>query len=71
MRDVDYLWKVRCSETGDLVGDCGCYWCQDEIEVDLDDYDYHDSDWDDEDEEEFLSELTWDEEEEEDDDWLE
>lgn len=32
--NYDYLWKVRCPESGYLVGECGCTYCFDEFELD-------------------------------------
>lgn len=39
----DYLYKIRCPESGYLVADCGCLYCFDEFEMDAD-YDYGDDD---------------------------
>lgn len=49
MSHNDFLWKVRCTETGSFVGDCGCIYCFDEFsldELDPDDFDFdiHDED---------------------------
>ena len=44
----DYLWKIRCSESGDLVGDCGCIYCFDEFDLsESDDWANLDDDWSD------------------------
>lgn len=56
----DYLWKIRCPESGYIVADCGCLYCYDEFELDSEfeyEYEYLEEglDWDD------LEE--WDEEE--------
>lgn len=35
----DYLWKIRCPESGYIVADCGCMYCYDEFELDTELYD--------------------------------
>lgn len=47
----DYMWTVRCSETGDFVGECGCFYCFDEFDFDMieESTDVDDSEWDEED----------------------
>lgn len=40
----DYLWKIRCPESGYLIGDCGCMYCFDEFEMDTDEYAYLEED---------------------------
>lgn len=51
----DYLWRIRCSESGNFVGDCGCFHCFDEFELDIDDFNYNWSD----DSSEFEDEEEW------------
>lgn len=42
----EYIWKVRCPESGYMVGECGCLYCFDEYELDsieIDEWDDLDS----------------------------
>lgn len=34
MNTNEYLWKLRCPESGYLVGECECLYCFDEFELD-------------------------------------
>lgn len=54
MSTNEYLWKIRCPESGYIVAECGCLYCFDEFEMDsaFDEYAYLDEDLEDPDIEE-------------------
>lgn len=61
----DYLWKIRCPESGYIVAECGCFYCYDEFELDStlhDEYAYLEEDLE---EEEIWDDLDLEEIEEE------
>lgn len=31
---MNYIWKIRCPESGYIVGECGCQYCFNEFEMD-------------------------------------
>lgn len=68
-----YVWKIRCAESGYIVGECGCHYCYQEFELDnIDDTEVEDEYdiWSDE-EFDWIEDIDFQEDQDEDDEFWE